>query len=570
MASQPVPPAYLNTISASIVSLDAGKHNRVGSEIHTGLWVSDGLVGVTQAFVHVYPNELLVRDLAAFNVPGDTLGALKVSFPTTWADTYIHLKLKGYTKDSFAGFELLLSGTQYNSSWVHTGAVAWGSVPFTTATFGHDGVNCCILLGDASTVLNNPAFELTEVMVSSATNSDVWVEGWALSQVVSTTGYLLEPPVTISQVITTTSTGGLTTDHVHEGLANLYFTSVRAITANLTGYSNVIGGAISETDSIMLAIGKLENKIKGLGGNDLPIGALMPFSGSTIPTGYLVCNGDTIGSATSGASFSGINYQEVYYFLWAYAPSLFTSVGIVTPKGTTAAEDWTANKRLSIPDLRNRVIVGAGNTWSSGTLGGESTHTLLTTELPEHTHNIYTENPYSPNYYSWPYGYVGTTGFMGSAAGADLNQGYGLSSPTGGGGSHNNMPPFYAGVWLLLCYYAGAETTPPVSCGSGCSYSCSTTCTGACTGACTGSCTGACTGSCTGACSTVCTGTCTGTCTVACGGNCTGGCTGGCGGGCSTNCTGGCSGSCTAACATGCSGNCETNCTGCGSCSGHL
>lgn len=38
------------------------------------------------------------------------------------------------------------------------------------------------------------------------------------------------------------------------------------------------------------------------------------------------------------------------------------------------------------PDLRDRFIVGAGSTYAVGAVGGESTVTLSSPQLPEHTH----------------------------------------------------------------------------------------------------------------------------------------------------------------------------------------
>lgn len=38
------------------------------------------------------------------------------------------------------------------------------------------------------------------------------------------------------------------------------------------------------------------------------------------------------------------------------------------------------------PNLRNRFIIGAGNNYNIGDIGGEETHTLSTTEMPSHSH----------------------------------------------------------------------------------------------------------------------------------------------------------------------------------------
>lgn len=57
----------------------------------------------------------------------------------------------------------------------------------------------------------------------------------------------------------------LTTDNVNEGLINLYFTAARVRATVLTGISFVSGIAITATDTILSAFGKLQKQISSLG-----------------------------------------------------------------------------------------------------------------------------------------------------------------------------------------------------------------------------------------------------------------------------------------------------------------
>lgn len=57
----------------------------------------------------------------------------------------------------------------------------------------------------------------------------------------------------------------LTTDNVNEGLINLYFTAARVRETVLTGISFVSGIAITATDTILSAFGKLQKQISSLG-----------------------------------------------------------------------------------------------------------------------------------------------------------------------------------------------------------------------------------------------------------------------------------------------------------------
>ena len=89
--------------------------------------------------------------------------------------------------------------------------------------------------------------------------------------------------------------------------------------------------------------------------------------------------------------------------------------------------------------IQNRFLLGHGTTgYPLGHVGGEETHTLTVAEMPNHTHMFYAT--------------------FGS------NVGVGMDGPivtvpkwdernittfdAGGGGSHNNMPPYYVvNIW---------------------------------------------------------------------------------------------------------------------------
>ncbi len=91
------------------------------------------------------------------------------------------------------------------------------------------------------------------------------------------------------------------------------------------------------------------------------------------------------------------------------------------------------------PNLQNQFVVGAGNSYAVGATGGESTHTLTITETPSHQHEQAS-------------GLVGTFG-----SGASITHGTyantatsaaDLTSSVGGGGAHNNLPPYYALAYI--------------------------------------------------------------------------------------------------------------------------
>lgn len=90
-------------------------------------------------------------------------------------------------------------------------------------------------------------------------------------------------------------------------------------------------------------------------------GIVMSFAGATAPEGWLLCDGSAVSRSTYSALFDVI--------------------------GTTyGAGDGSTT--FNVPDLSGKVIIGVSGTHALGTSGGEETHTLLTAELPAHTHEV--------------------------------------------------------------------------------------------------------------------------------------------------------------------------------------
>lgn len=149
-----------------------------------------------------------------------------------------------------------------------------------------------------------------------------------------------------------------------------------------------------------------------------PAGVVLPFAGSTAPTGWLLCFGQAVSRTT-------------------YA-DLFTALGT-----TYGAGDGSTT--FALPDLRGRVPGGKDNMGGSaasrlttagagvdgvtlGAAGGAQTHTLTTAQIPAHAHS-----------------YVGGANAAGSgtvgAAGQSAN-GYTMNTLNAGSDqAHNNTQP---------------------------------------------------------------------------------------------------------------------------------
>lgn len=72
---------------------------------------------------------------------------------------------------------------------------------------------------------------------------------------------------------------------------------------------------------------------------------------SASENGYIdLDKGYTIGSDSSGATYKGAAYQNLYVKLWGLSITVtYNSSGVKVAKGSTSTQDWSANKRLSLP-----------------------------------------------------------------------------------------------------------------------------------------------------------------------------------------------------------------------------
>ena len=149
-----------------------------------------------------------------------------------------------------------------------------------------------------------------------------------------------------------------------------------------------------------------------------PSGVVLPYAGTSAPTGYLLCYGQAVDRTTYADLFTAIS----------------TTYGV--GDGSTT---------FNLPDLRGRVVAGQDDmggvsadrlTDQSGGLngdtlgdtGGSETHTLATSEIPAHTHT---------------FGEVDTTD-SGTNFGVNFVDGTGVdrtTGSTGSGNAHNNVQP---------------------------------------------------------------------------------------------------------------------------------
>tara|TARA_R100000951_G_scaffold20757_1_gene17326 strand:- start:7073 stop:7924 length:852 start_codon:yes stop_codon:yes gene_type:complete len=126
----------------------------------------------------------------------------------------------------------------------------------------------------------------------------------------------------------------------------------------------------------------------------MPPGGVIPYAGIYAPSGWLLCNGSTIGDASSGAGNESADYETLFDL-------------IKTLYGNTGTKVFADGDTVSLPDLRGRVIAGQDDMGGSsanrltglsggingdvlGGVGGSQSHLLTAAQsgLPAHSHSI--------------------------------------------------------------------------------------------------------------------------------------------------------------------------------------
>ncbi|WP_290943772.1 hypothetical protein [Hyphomonas sp.] len=239
---------------------------------------------------------------------------------------------------------------------------------------------------------------------------------------------------------------------------------VRTAVANLVDSSPA---ALDTLNELAAAIGDDANFSTTITNS---IGTKMPLAGGEF-TGDVTCENITPdGDSSRNLGTNSVRFANVYADNFVggggnlTGVSSFVSGMILLWSGAinNIPSGWVlCDGNSSTPNLQDRFVVGAGNSYSVGDTGGASSVTLSTSQIPAHSHTMTVTDP---GHYHTTNDYVARAYYqeprnIGSATDGNCNYtgdtntkttGISVSAGnTGGGGSHENRPPYYALAYIM-------------------------------------------------------------------------------------------------------------------------
>lgn len=193
------------------------------------------------------------------------------------------------------------------------------------------------------------------------------------------------------------------TDQLPEGVGNLYFTFARVLSTALTGISFVTGGAITATDTILQAFGKLQKQISDLASAFVPLSRTLTINGVTLD---LSADRTFITEAEVLKWFSGDEYsvQATGSGLSLYGIATPATVGTASNISSNFAGSYTSAPLSTHVHRQSVSSAAAGNSAEFY----ESTHKLVANELGWVMHGKIS--------FTWQSGMAVYTGLTGSIA----------------------------------------------------------------------------------------------------------------------------------------------------------
>lgn len=199
--------------------------------------------------------------------------------------------------------------------------------------------------GDTGTIGRVPDARYVTDAVAYATSGNVTLAG----------------DVTGNAASNTISTGAITSDKILNGtIVNADINASAAIAYSKLNLTNsIVSGDIVDGT---IAVGDLAAAVAE---RLVPVGTIQIYAGTTAPTGWLLCNGDTVPNGSGTVQSVTANYAALY----AVLSTTYGGAG-------------------KLPDMQGRMPIGRSGTYTIGSTGGAATAALVANNLPAHTHSV--------------------------------------------------------------------------------------------------------------------------------------------------------------------------------------
>ncbi|MGV3508136.1 MAG: phage tail protein [Sphingobacteriaceae bacterium] len=158
----------------------------------------------------------------------------------------------------------------------------------------------------------------------------------------------------------------------------------------------------------------VSGRVKDQTGYLMPVGSIIAYGGSTVPEGWLLCDGQAMA-------------------------------------GDQKYNDLRQVIGNNTPDLRSRFIVGTGqgpglSNYNRNDKSGQEKVVLTVNEMPTHKHYGFGEF-FNDN--RWPFGTQGPSNQRGSRGNLDDDNTFYGTTDAGGNQPHENRPPYYALTYII-------------------------------------------------------------------------------------------------------------------------
>lgn len=202
-----------------------------------------------------------------------------------------------------------------------------------------------------------------------------------------------------------------------------------SVTGAVTATHTAINTKVAEPVSAITSDGSDPSLASGITGAEVKtlIGVVEPAINASTAEG----------GAVTPVLATGITAEEVRALIGAAAAATSATLSSVYPVGSIYTSVVATNPSTFFggqwnPFGQGKVMIGVDSTDTDfdtvGNTGGAKTHTLITDEIPSHTHSMSIEN-------------ASGTGSTGSSNGASSFSTVNTSA-TGGGQAHNNLQPY--------------------------------------------------------------------------------------------------------------------------------